>query len=212
MKKILQFSFLIFALLLCFDTDLYGQRKGKKKKKKSKTSKVDDYFDESGGFKHRLWYGASIGNPSFFNGTFSFSLSPMVAYKVIENLSVGPIVKLDYFFQRIGNGTNRIRYEALDYSIGAFSRYKVLNSIFAHVEYESTSFQLIDYDDFGQVQVLDNKVLTRREWEPYFYVGGGYSSGGGLWGYEIFVLYNVMDNANKQRIPWDLRFGFTYNF
>ena len=56
MKKIIQLSLLIGALMLCFNIESSAQYGYGKKKKKKKTVKNDEYFDESGGFAHKLWY------------------------------------------------------------------------------------------------------------------------------------------------------------
>lgn len=219
MKKILQFSLLIFALLMCFDSDLYGQRRGKKKKKKkSKTSKVDDYFDESGGFKHRLWYGGG-GNLGFSgNGrvnSFVVGLSPMVGYKIFDELSVGPRLAFDVSFIRgqAATSTGIAKAQPLSYSFGVFGRYKIFNSIFTHIEYglENNSSVFVDGGGF---LVLDGNgdVFVEREVRDNFYLGLGYNSGGGLWGYEIYVLYNALAPENTINLPFDIRFGLTYNF
>ncbi|MFK7936615.1 MAG: hypothetical protein AB8G22_24090 [Saprospiraceae bacterium] len=206
MQRLFKLSLMIFALLLAFQVDVDAQygRKKKKKKKKPSTETTDDYFDESGDITARLWYGGSIGNIGLFNGSFSAGLSPMVGYKITNNLSAGVITKFDYFYQR-RRDLFEGKIETLDFSIGGFARYRIIPAIFAHVEYESTSFQL-------PFSASANSVEYVREWEPYFYIGAGYQSGNGPFGYEISIYYNVLDDATYNRVPWDLRIGFNYNF
>lgn len=208
MKKVLQFSLIILALLMCFDTDLYGQRRGKKKKKKpAKTTETDDYFDESGGFKHRLWYGGSF-NLGFTgnNGTsqFNIGVAPMVGYKIFDKLSAGPRASLDYTFVKINCGNEAKNAQLTSYSIGAFARYKVFNNIFLHTEYE--------LENEGGVLfscVADNEKF--REIKDNYYIGAGYNSGGQL-GYEVYLLYNVLEPETSFNLPFSFRFGLTYGF
>lgn len=212
MKKILQLSIMVFALLLAFQVDVdaqYGGRKKKKKKKKPTTEKTDDYFDESGNIAAKLWYGGNIGNIGLGGNSFSAAVSPMVGYKITNNLSTGVIGKLDYFYQRYNPS---LTLSNLDLSIGAFARFKIIPAIFLHAELETTSFQRPEFDNLGQVTVDQGKIVTNRESQPHFYVGGGYNSGNGLFGYEISFYYNVIDKATNYRTPFDLRIGFNYNF
>lgn len=205
MTKLTQFL-LFFALLLTFQVDVdaqYGRKK--KKKKKPKTETTDDYFDESGDISARLWYGGSIRNIGLFNGTFSAALSPMVGYKITNNLSAGVITKFDYLYQR-RRDLQEGKIETFDYSLGAFARYRIIPAIFAHVEYESTNFRLPFAAGNGGVDYA-------REWEPYMYIGAGYQSGNGIFGYEVSIYYNpIFQTTNIRDTPWDFRLGFNYNF
>ncbi|MFT6360681.1 MAG: hypothetical protein ACJAYJ_004923 [Saprospiraceae bacterium] len=219
MKRILLFSFLACFLTLAFTNDAYAQKK--------KTSKTDEYFDESGDFVSKLWYGLNVGNIGGFGGNFNINLSPMVGYELLPNLSVGAILKFNY--QYIDNGQGAIgnfsdnrrgnrRLSAVDFSYGAFTRYKLFNVAFIHAELESTSFKVprinenISSCTFDTCIDEDGKYETFKRQEPYFYVGGGYNGSNGGFGYELMLLYNVLDSANKSRIPWDFRVGLTWKF
>lgn len=211
MKKVLQFSIMILALLLCFEADLYGQKRGKKKK----SSKTDEYFDESGGFKHRLWYGGSF-NLGFanngFTSEFNLGVSPMVGYKVFEKLSVGPRLSLDYSFIKIRFTQNDIRnVQPVSYSFGAFARYKVFANLFLHTEYELQNEGRITNDQNNINFDNNGDILVRREIRDNYYIGAGYNSGG-QFGYEIYLLYNLLEPENSPTIPISIRFGFTYGF
>lgn len=203
---------------MCFDTDLYGQRRGKKKKKKpSKTTKTDEYFDESGGFVQKLWYGAS-GTLNFNGGNGYFitniGLSPMVGYKITDNFSVGPRLGLNYTLLKVQVSSNPDvvkRARPATYSVGAFSRYKVFQRIFAHVEYEFRSDGR-PWDDFGNINFDNNdEIVIYREFRENFHLGAGYNSGGVL-SYEIYALYNVLVPDNSLDNPFSIRAGFTYKF
>ena len=204
MKKVLQFSFLL-ALIFCVSTiDSYGQRGSKKKD-------VDQYFDESGGFKHRLWYGGGFNlgfSGNGFRNQFNLGISPMVGYKIIENLSVGPRVSISYFNIRQDNGGGQIvKDNFVIYSFGAFTRYKVFNTFFAHVEYENMRYPdqaVWEYDSQCQ------RVGFLRS-EDNFYAGLGYNSGG-IFAYEFYALYNFNANDCTTDFPIEIRAGFTYKF
>ena len=74
MKKILTIGFLTAFFVFLSDMDATAQRRKSKdepteqkddtpadtQKPDKKKKKTDDYFDEKGGFKHRLWYGGNF--------------------------------------------------------------------------------------------------------------------------------------------------------
>lgn len=134
----------------------------------------------------------------------------MVGYKIIDEISVGPRFKIDYYQEKIQGSFN---YKSTSWGAGLFARGKIFQNVFGHVEYEFENLEVPDYVG-GQLQ-LDpndpNDILTERENRNNFYIGLGYNSGG-LIAYEIMVLYNVLESDSSERLPWDLRFGFTYKF
>ena len=226
MKKFLLFSLLSIFFIIAFSDDAYSQRRGKKKKKSSKT---DEYFDESG-FVNRLWYGGTVNFPNFFGGnnynTFSVGIGPMVGYKVLDNISVGPRVSIDYLYVK-GNainvntgqvvlnpsgGARSLKTNTVSYSVGVFARAKVLSNFFGHVEYESRNTEQIRVSNglLAYDPVADD-VLTVKETENNFYLGAGYNSGG-LWGYEIMLLYNVNEPDDTIDLPFIFRGAITYKF
>jgi len=203
-NKIIIFS-LAFSFLFFFSaTESYAQ-------KKKKDSKMDEYFDESGGWKHRLWFGGTA-NPSFSSNSvqtqFFLELSPMMGIKVLENddrFSVGPRVSFEYRYIKILNfATGEFEVvQPITYSFGAFARYKVLPRIFPHVEME--------YQNRGVAIDTGSDIIIERETQQNYYVGAGYNSGGIL-GYEILLLYNLSEPTTTRNLPFDIRFGLTYKF
>ncbi|GJM34086.1 MAG: hypothetical protein DHS20C18_30870 [Saprospiraceae bacterium] len=195
------------ALMLVSNSDLFAQQRGKKKKKSSKT---DEYFDDSGGFAHRLWYGGGI-SLGFSGGTgesvFQFGLSPMVGYKITENFSVGPRVSAIYTNYRIQISNDQVaKADPLSWGVGAFARYKIIPIIFAHVEYGIEDEALF-------TNIVGNEIVVARRTRSNMFLGLGYSSNsGGPWGFEISILYNALLPDNSVESPFDLRTGFTYNF
>lgn len=164
---------------------------------------TEDYFDDKGGFKHRLWYGGgfnlAFGGSNFGGSSMLIGISPMVGYKITDRISLGPRVSVDYQEIFLANITNP-RY--LYWGVGAFGRARFMESLFAHVEYAYESISPLN-DIAGDVNNLD----------PHnFYIGGGYhTSSGGPFGYEILVLYNTTER-DTNRLPIDFRIGFTWNF
>jgi hypothetical protein len=216
MNKILRISFFAFALLLLNASDALAQRRPSKEKtddpeKKEETTTrpsrssaktTDKYFDESGGFKHRLWYGGNFVlnfNSNQFGSAFAVGVTPMVGYKIIGNLSAGPRLGIVYNSQ--GFGGTRISWT--DYSAGLFARYKFLGFLFLHTEYGFSS-EAIGFDS-GTL-----KAVKATRYSPK--LGGGYNSGNGVFGYEIALLYDPTLADNQYINPLDIRVGFTYNF
>ena len=205
MKRILQLSLLLFVLLLAFQVDGFSQ--GKKKK-----SDTDKYFDESGNFASKLWYGGGFtlgfsGNN--FESVFQFGLSPIVGYKITENFSVGPQASLVYIYYKAETGTidGVESTNLLNYGIGAFARYKIARTIFAHVEYGfDNEVSTLGYNS------ISRKWEVNRRLNNNAYIRGGYNDGNGVWGYEIYLLYNLIQDDTSLNLPFDIRFGVTYNF
>ncbi|MBK7871298.1 MAG: hypothetical protein IPJ74_11780 [Saprospiraceae bacterium] len=157
-------------------------------------------------FASRLWYGGGLtlgftssGNESLFQ----IGLSPMVGYKIFEPFSVGPRVNLLYSHYRINFSGDIESANAVSWSAGVFTRYKIVRNIFAHVEYEFENAAVFSY-------ALSGLEALRRE-RNNFYVGGGYNSGG-TWGYEILLLFNTLQPENDINPPFSFRIGFTRNF
>lgn len=177
--------FLIF-LFTFITVDCDAQRRSSRRR----VIETEDVYKQN-----PIWWGFNIGNLSIFNNQLSLGFSPMVGYKLSEGISVGAIAELSYFYVWRPDPNPNESY--VDYGIGAFGRGKLADAIFAHVEFRKQNVDLV----------------TQREWRDYLYVGGGYSSSsGGLWSYEISLLYNVLEETNRLDFPFDYRIAFTYNF
>ena len=226
MKKALQFLVLISILLITFSPNAEGQ---KKKRKKSKD--VDEYFDDRGSFKDRLWYGGGLnlgfggsGNIS----SFQFGLSPMVGYKITDRFSVGPRISVDYNYIKgptvawVNNGpqvkeTGRQASGIVSYSGGVFARFKFVEMLFAHTEYGYEISKIVQAVGVGNQTYLlydeaTDKLVTFNDNRNHAYLGLGYLSGNGVWGYEILALYDFLVPESEAGLPFDFRVGFTYKF
>jgi hypothetical protein len=234
MKKILSVSLIAFFLILLGHVDASAQRRKSKETTQpteektqdsqpaptastpKKTKKTDDYFDEKGGFKHRLWYGGNlILNYSGSNGQSAFTIgaTPMIGYKLIGGLSAGPRIGLSFTNYKSYDTQNKVAsVGTTDYTLGAFLRYKFLKTFFVHAETEYVNYQYFIPDNYGRITLDANgKAYKARFSHQNNNIGIGYNSGG-LLGYEIMVLYNLTPVAGSLQQPIDMRMGFTYNF
>lgn len=230
MKKLLVFSLLAAIFTFGFSTDMNAQSRGKKKKKSSKT---DDYFDDSGDWTQKLWYGAG-GTLGFSGGqnfsVFSIGISPMVGYKVTPWFSAGP--RFSYTYSGFKGGAVNVdenlqvrpstrengpfKVNANTFGIGAFARAKFLQSFFIQAEIESITTSQPATDGNSIYFIRDNdslEFLKFKENRLNGYFGAGYnSSGGGLVGYEIVALYNFLLPDDSFASPLEIRAALTYNF
>lgn len=102
----------------------------------------------------RFYYGGSVGL-LLSNDYTRVSVQPMAGYKLTEKFSLGSRIGYEYLKDRREDRD----FESHSYGGGVFTRYRVIRSAYAHVEFEYTSY------DFG----------TEREWVPFLFVGGGYA-------------------------------------
>jgi hypothetical protein len=210
MKKIFLLSLLTILLSGLVLPTVEAQSKGKKK-----TSKTDQYFDESG-FANKLWYGGNFNIGFSGSGEinqFVFGLSPMIGYKILGDIvSAGPRIGFTYNFIKGRATDNNIhKVSPVSYSFGAFARVKPITNFFAHFEYENENTRGVYVDNFNRLVLENGKVVTSKETRDNMYIGAGYTSGG-LWGYEILLLYNVNQPDENLDLPFSFRFGITHKF
>ncbi len=206
MKKLIQLSLMLLVLLLAFPDDANAQRSKKKKK-----STTDQYFDESGSLKTKLWYGGgfTLGySGGTFESLFQIGLSPMVGYKITDKFSAGPRFSFIYTNYRVQWGNGVLTANPITWDAGVFARYKIIPIIFAQVEYQ------FENDIQGFNVNAGNELEAIRRQRNNFLAGLGYNSSGGTagFGYEILLLYNTTLPANVLESPFVIRIGFTYNF
>jgi hypothetical protein len=161
----------------------------------------------------KLGFGINVGNIRFYNDAFQFGLSPNVAYRLSESTAVGFMLKLNYYYERFRDFGNQ-KWSAFDVGPTIFGRWKPLYSLettpflqglFIQLEYEKASIAR------PFINQSTGDIFTMRESENYGYVGIGASSG---WPFSTFfsLHYNLLDDSEATRIPWDYRIGFTYNY
>jgi hypothetical protein len=188
---------IVGLLLMCFMLNGLTTVQAQTKKKKKK---------EDLEFAEKVWLGGTINNNlQFGGGYFAFGLTPMAGYDIIPKVSIGPMLRMDYHYERLNFTRPYLRFEALDFGPGVFARVDVYRSFFAQVEYEHAFVQLPRRDNAGNI-IFDNdrKALKETETQHYVYVGAGYATGDNV-RYGISIHYNVLDDFNYIRIPWDYR-------
>jgi hypothetical protein len=200
MKQIIRIAFLLLVVAIAFPNEAQAQRK------KKKSSKSESSFD----LKKQLWYGGGfiLGFGSYQNqfsipaSSFQVGVSPMVGYKITPWLSAGPRLDFTYSNERIGNPAFA-KYNGFLYGVGPFIRAKTNFKVFGHFEY-----QLLFLTEKEK-----NTGEKRSDSTERAFIGVGYNDTAprGLWGYEIYVTYDVLAPTDGP-IPLGYRFGITYNF
>jgi hypothetical protein len=244
MNKLMKIGFMAVLLVFLTNSDVLAQRRGSDKKKetekteetqtpptddkapetketkktvtKKTKSGTDNYFDESGGFKHRLQYGihSNTGLLSFFNGSLNIRVEPSVGYKITNWAMAGLTGGLEYFRQK---STDRVE-SANIYNYGVYGRIKAFRTFYLHLDYRAVTGKYST-----KIIGTDIKQSATDKYRPEANVGVVYRSGSGAWGYEIMGVYNVNHRdglfsnlSNKsysfRDSPIDLKIGFTYNF
>lgn len=173
---------------------------------------VSDIHAQSRGDRDRdsdgrpVWVGGVISNNlRFGGGTFSFGVTPMAGYEIVPKISVGPFIRMDYYYERIPVSANSyVRYSTLDVGPGIFARADIFRQVFVQVEYERGYLKRETYDSFGNLIIVNGKVQKETVEQNFVYLGAGYTSGTSIQ-YGISLHYNVLDDAFSPRFPWDYR-------
>jgi hypothetical protein len=158
---------------------------------------------EENSFKSKLWYGGALnlGNANFGGSNFfGIGVSPMMGYKIIPNLSVGPRVSILFGSakERGFPATSLFNTEA-----GAFVRYKIFRGFFIQGEVSN---------EWVQTPIGMGEKQTVERFNQY--IGAGYNWGNGGFGQEMGIYYNfaIARDLDSFQQPFGLRIGFTYKF
>jgi hypothetical protein len=171
-----------------------------------------DQKEELKTFKDRLWYGGGVGLGGY-NNTFYVNLSPMIGYKLLPMVSIGPRVDFNYnSIKAVGTDNALHRANLVSYSLGAFARVKIWGGIFAQGEFSRENKQYALSDQSGYLAVQNGQVLTTRKLRNVPALGLGYNRGGGGFGSDLYVMFDLVDDPNSVQSPYHIRFGFTYKF
>ena len=191
--------------------DKPAEKKEDKKEKKSKKKK-DKEADSNVEWKDNVWYGANgvLGLGSS-NGSsrFAVGIQPMVGYKVLPWLSVGPRLGLVYQLDKQPYNQNiTLSYNTWQMTAGAFTRIRFWN-FFVHGE--------VSHDWFRQTvkEPGTGDKITTKQGEYNQYVGLGWNEGRPrAMGYELLILVNIQNakDPNYPYVPIEFRGGLTYNF
>jgi hypothetical protein len=192
----------VFATVSFAQSTTFLDFEDKKKKKKKKKEKTE--------LKQKLWYGAGIGlGFSAFNGerAFGLSVAPMVGYKIIPRISVGPRVSLAYTSQKVFGYK---AFQLLDTEVGAFLRIHAFRGFFVQGEMTRGWDQEL-YQNTSTGEIFKDSEPTIN---PYVGIGYNYSRGEGGPGQEISLMYNfrVANDVNTNQTPLQFRLAFTFGF
>lgn len=152
-------------------------------------------------WKDRIWFGGGLGLS--FGSITNIAIEPMVGYKITRNGKLSAGIGISYQYFRDNRYTPS--FETSVYGGRLFSRYRIIEQLFAHVEYNQLSFEVYDY----------YQARLYRRWVPFLLVGGGYSArlGGGTY-LTAMVLFDVIQDAYSPYSsgePWisaGVGFGF----
>lgn len=188
-RIIRQVSMYLFIGLLAFACSFNAEAQKRSKKKK----KSDDFMEH-------VWYGANIGL-DMIGGSgytqFNVILSPMAGYKFTERFSMGPRLIFDYAHYRFRYSTGVESFNLYSLGAGGLMRFKVINGIFAHGEFNVVNNQYLTIS-----AIKKNKTL------PHALLGIGFNGGGG----EILLLYDFLHPTDDLSLPFEFRLGYTVNF
>lgn len=142
-----------------------------------------------------------------FGGAFGFgigdvswvSLAPQIGYLPMDRLWVGLSARIQYTH----DGRYDPSFDSWDYGTGIFGRYFVWNQVFAHAEWNWTSYE-----------VRTSFTGSDRESISAVLVGGGYGQPvGGHSSVIMEILYDVTGNARGiYGSSWVFRAGFVTGF
>jgi len=162
---------------------------------------AQDYFEpdtEEELPQKKVFFGGNFG-ASFGSDAFFVTISPIIGYRVAPKVSIGGGVIYQYIsreFRPINQPV--VRINSHNYGFRAFTNYKLNSFVFATVELENQS-----------VELLTNNSETIREWVPGFMMGLGAYQPIGNKALGVSMLYNFLHD--DFRSPYNsaliIRFG-----
>lgn len=144
--------------------------------------KKESKFDKS-----KLYYGGYV-NASLGSYTV-LGAAPLVGYKLTPKLSIGGQLTYEYVKDKRYSSD----YETSSYGFSAFSRLRIVPTLYGHVEFSEMNYEL--YNTIGK---------SSRKWVPFLFVGGGYSRPitKNTW-FTAQVLFDVINNENSPYRDWE---------
>lgn len=148
-------------------------------------------------FGQRLIFGGNLGLQF---GSYTFvDVSPLVGYKVTDQLIMG--LGATYIYYSVDDFP--YKYSTNIFGGRAFTKYYLMENLFAHVEYEVLNMEVLD----------DLTYKLVRTNIPSLFVGGGYRQMmGERSAFELLLLYNVMEERNSPYQNPIVRAGFVFGF
>lgn len=200
---------LVFVCSIAEDANAQSKKRRKKREHteestRTKRTRDRDAEDENyESFASKLVYEINIGNISLQNSIFGLSTKPSVGYKLSNRITPG--IGFKYFYFLDGRFQDDIHLN--DIGGFAYTRFKITESLFAHLEYSFLSFDS-DYGIYGNPGFENGRKNFNY---PLF--GGGYAQGFGDWKSSIQILFiGNKDVRDFSQYPVEFWFGFTKNF
>jgi hypothetical protein len=150
--------------------------------------------------KDRLVFGGGL--TLNFGSVIAIGAAPTVGLKITDKWMAGVGVNYLYYNDKFYNYSTNI------YGGNVFTRYKVLENLFAHVEYAITNWEV-------PVQISNNTYTVERRNIPAFYVGGGYSQPlGRNSNFVVIALYDLLYDplTSYAGRPFEFRAGVNVGF
>ncbi len=146
-------------------------------------------------FKDRLFIGGNLGL-QFGNQTY-VDVSPLLGYRVTDKFSAG--VGVTYIYYRIKDGA--YRYSSNIYGGRLFSRYYIIENLFAQFEPELLNMEVFD--------PINYRYYRKNVFSPF--IGGGYIQKFSEYsGAYIMILYNINDTPESPYQNPVVRIGFNF--
>jgi len=151
------------------------------------TTQLEPAEKSSKPLKDKIYFGGNIG---MVFGTYTMiGIYPLMGYKITPKFSAGIKVAYEYV-QDSRYGT---KYTTSNYGGSIFSRYRIIQPLYAHVEYAMMNYELYNYDGSSE-----------REWVPFLLVGAGFSQllAPRTW-INVQVLFDVLQHDNSPYSSWE---------
>ena len=188
MIKLAKYFILIFFLFGGF-VSTYGQYENTSGDKKPKQQEKRQPIQ-----KEKRWFAGGMIGAGFSSYSSYVEVAPVVGFRITPAFHVGS--RVTYIFNSYEYAPGK-RENLHHYGISLFSRYVIWKGLYAHVEFETLSFDQID----------------QREWINSLFIGGGYLQNVGGQGFMSFaILFNVLDNIDSPYVNPIFRIGFGVGF
>lgn len=146
--------------------------------------------------KSRLFYGGGFGLQ--FGTVTLIELSPLIGYKVTPKFGIG--ISPSYKYYRIMNyNSQSVNLETNVFGGSVFARYMIIESIFAHAEYETLYYKIH----------FPGSPIDMKQYNSLL-VGGGYRQMiGENAAMNLMVLWNLNDTPDSPYSNPVIRIGFS---
>ena len=201
---------IILFLLMCLDINqTIAQRRIKEIHPQREEQKEEAKNYNAIDWSEKLLYGGNAWMGISSMGSVVM-LQPQVGYKLNDRALVGTGLTYIYMNQKITYSNNTFDFKEHILGINLFSRFKIFNPVFAHLEYMPMNFN--SFNALGE---------RKRIWSNSLYLGGGINQSDDNSGVYIMLLYDVLwrnyttyDPTSFSRsfynTPWDIRIGMFF--